>query len=95
MQVADTGKAVRTTCRRRDVCRVTIEEGHVFVLGDNRSGSADSRQFGPVDVDDIVGKAWFSYWPVDAIGLVPHEDYADTRDRPVATPRAGHWRGVP
>jgi signal peptidase I len=46
----DTGEGMRTSCDRRQVCRVTLDEGQVFVLGDNRSGSSDSREFGPVAV---------------------------------------------
>ena len=48
----------------------------MYVLGDNRSNSQDSRVFGPVPVGNIVGKAWFSYWPPDDFGFVPHESYA-------------------
>jgi len=49
-----------------------ISEAHVFVMGDNRSASNDSRAFGPVAYEHIVGKAWFRYWPITAIGLVTH-----------------------
>jgi len=52
-----------------------IPEGKIFVLGDNRDNSSDSRSFGVVDVDAIIGKAWITYWPADDIGFVPHEDY--------------------
>jgi signal peptidase I len=42
----------------------------VFVLGDNRGFSNDSRTFGMVPFDNIVGRAWFCYWPLDQIGPV-------------------------
>lgn len=43
---------------------------HVFVLGDNRMASNDSRSFGPVPLENIMGKAWASYWPPAEIGMV-------------------------
>lgn len=47
-----------------------IPEGQVFVMGDNRGASNDSRVFGPVPMDRIVGRAWVSYWPPEFFGLV-------------------------
>lgn len=43
---------------------------YIFVLGDNRSASNDSRAFGPVPLENIIGRAWFSYWPLEDVGLV-------------------------
>ena len=43
---------------------------HLFVLGDNRGFSNDSRAFGPLPLDSVIGRAWFSYWPPDQWGVV-------------------------
>ena len=45
-----------------------VPEGSLFVLGDNRNNSSDSHQWGFVDLDDVVGKAVFIYYPFDVIG---------------------------
>lgn len=42
-----------------------------FVMGDNRSDSEDSRVFGPVDRELILGRVWFRYWPPRSWGRVP------------------------
>jgi signal peptidase I len=50
--------------------RVTVPPLNVYVLGDNRNRSNDSRSFGPVPIENIVGRAWLSYWPPQNLGLV-------------------------
>jgi signal peptidase I len=47
---------------------IVIPEHSYFVLGDHRSRSNDSRDFGPVDASYIYGKAVFGYWPVEKAG---------------------------
>lgn len=48
----------------------TVPEGHVWVMGDNRTNSADSRYFGAVPVSSVSGRAFFVYWPPNEFGTL-------------------------
>jgi signal peptidase I len=54
----------------RSMPEITVSGGSYFVLGDHRSMSSDSREFGPVDQDYVTGKAVFIYWPFEKAGLL-------------------------
>lgn len=51
-----------------DMPERTIPQGQIWVMGDNRNESSDSRVFGPVEVSDVVGEAVVRIWPLDRIG---------------------------
>jgi signal peptidase I len=55
---------------------ITIPEGQFFVLGDNRINSRDSHLGWLVPAENLVGRAWLSYWPPAAWGVMPQVAYA-------------------
>jgi signal peptidase I len=61
-------------CRGQDGCdfpqEITIPPDQYFMMGDNRGSSDDSRFWGPVPRKWIIGKAFFTYWPPDRIGIL-------------------------
>lgn len=52
-----------------------VPGGRYFVVGDNRPHSADSREFGPVPIEDFIGMAFLRYWPFDEFTILPHPEY--------------------
>ena len=70
------GSTAATTCPRPD-CPLTwiIGDDEYFVMGDNRPESQDSRAFGPIAHDLVLGRAWLRYFPIERIGIVERPDY--------------------
>ncbi len=54
----------------REGVLVSVLPDSYFVLGDNRSGSSDSREWGFVPIKLIIGKSSFVYWPLDKMGTI-------------------------
>ena len=57
---------------------LVVGDSQLFVMGDNRPNSSDSRVFGPIAQDLVVGQAWLRIWPLTEFGIVQHEDLAST-----------------
>jgi signal peptidase I len=55
-----------------------VPAGSIFVLGDHRQQSTDSRCFGTVAVDQVIGRAWLRFWPLSTIGILQTPTYTDT-----------------
>ncbi len=53
-----------------DQSRWVVPEGELFVMGDHRQASDDSRVFGPIPVTSVIGRAVIRYWPLAEFGIV-------------------------
>ena len=60
----------KETFRRVAIEAVRVPEGHIFVLGDNTRNSRDGRYWGAVPVENVKGKAFMRYWPLNKVKLI-------------------------
>jgi signal peptidase I len=60
----------RSGAYAREGLTLTVPQGAYFVLGDNRDNSSDSRDWGAVPHENMVGRAWVRYWPLNKLGVV-------------------------
>ncbi|HVL53426.1 MAG TPA: signal peptidase I, partial [Vitreimonas sp.] len=57
--------------------RWTVADGELFVMGDHRMSSSDSRTFGSIRIDNVIGRAWLRYWPFDTFTVLPTPTYPE------------------
>lgn len=59
----------------------TVADGMLFVMGDNRPRSSDSREFGPITQESVIGQVFYRYFPPSKMGVIPNPFPRDLQSR--------------
>jgi signal peptidase I len=76
------GDPPQATTVQGDASRWVIAPGDLFLMGDHRQNSQDSRTFGEVPVSQVIGRAWLRYWPINVFGILPTPTYPELATTP-------------
>jgi signal peptidase I len=71
------GDPTQPTTVQGDQHSWVIATGDLFLMGDHRANSQDSRTFGEVPIDQVIGRAWLRYWPINVFGILPTPTYPE------------------
>lgn len=58
---------------------ITVPQNYLFVMGDNRPRSSDSREFGPIPITSIIGQVFYRYFPANKVGPVKNPEPSSLR----------------